>query len=230
VNVYFLVEGKTERKVYPKWIAHFVPKLKRVNSPEEVITDNYFLISGNGYPSILDNFLVDSVEDVNSVGRFDYLVLVIDTDNQSINEKIAEVELFIKEKNINLKQCQLQIIPQVICMETWFLGNRKIYTRVPPNAECSFYSKHYDISNNDPELMNKPSGHTETNAGFHYDYLKAMLEPAHIKYSKSRPHGVGDAHYIDELKKRIKEQPESLKSMRGLFDFFEDVQQGVLVS
>lgn len=225
MNVYFLVEGKTESRVYPKWVSHFVPKLKRVNHPTEVIADNYFLISGHGYPSILDNFLVDSVEDVNSVGKFDYLVLVIDTDDQSVDEKIAEVELFIEEKNIDLKGCQLQIIPQVICMETWFLGNRKIYTRVPPNVECSFYSKHYDVSKNDPELMKKPDTHTETNADFHYDYLKAMLEPANIRYSKSRPYGVGDAHYIDELKKRIKEQPESLKSMRGLFDFFEHVQQ-----
>lgn len=101
MNVYFLVEGKTERKVYPKWLAHLTPKIKKVNNPTEVIDNQYYLISGGGYPGILDNHLLDSVADVNENGQFDYLVLILDTDDQTPDEKIAEVEQFIQEKVLN---------------------------------------------------------------------------------------------------------------------------------
>ncbi|NOQ63184.1 MAG: hypothetical protein GQ582_01575 [Methyloprofundus sp.] len=226
MNVYFLVEGKTERKIYPQWINYLAPELQRVKTPSDVNKNNYFLISGNGYPSILD-FLVDSVEDINNLACFDYLVLAIDTDDQSANEKVAEIELFIKENNIHLGQCQLKIIPQTVCMETWFLANRKIYTRVPPNAECAFYSQHYDVSKHDPELMKKPENRIETTANFHHNYLKMMLKIKNISYSKANPAEVGQLHYIDELKKRLKSDPESLRTMNHLFGFFEHVQQNI---
>lgn len=71
--------------------------------------------------------------------------------------------------------CKLVIIPQVICMETWFLGNGKIYSRVPPSAECAAYANHYDVANSDPELMGKSAAFNGTNADFHYEYLKTML-------------------------------------------------------
>ena len=76
MNVYFLVEGKTERKVYPKWLAHLAPQLKRVNFPCDATANNYYLISGGGFPSILDNHLKDLVSDINTSGNFDYLVLL----------------------------------------------------------------------------------------------------------------------------------------------------------
>ena len=77
MNVYFLVEGKTERKVYPKWLSYFLPYLSRVNYPEDAKKNNYYLISGGGYPSILDNHLVDSIRDINAVdGIYDYFETV----------------------------------------------------------------------------------------------------------------------------------------------------------
>ena len=30
MNLYFLVEGKTEKKVYPQWLSHLIPGLKQV--------------------------------------------------------------------------------------------------------------------------------------------------------------------------------------------------------
>lgn len=37
MNIYFLVEGKrTERKVYPAWLAYLLPELQRVQSYDEV--------------------------------------------------------------------------------------------------------------------------------------------------------------------------------------------------
>lgn len=223
MNVYFLVEGKTERKVYPKWLAYLAPNLKRVDSPADVTINNYFLISGGGYPGILDNHLLNSVADVNNLGSFDFLVLIIDTDDQSPEEKIEEVEQFVESKNITLTACQLIVIPQVICMETWFLGNRKIYSRVPPTAECSLYSNHYDVSQYDPELMKKFDTHNGSNADFHYEYLKVMLQSKNIRYSKSNPQGVHEAHYVDELKNRIESDSSVLKSLSQLFALFDRI-------
>jgi len=223
MNMYFLVEGKTERKVYPKWISYFAPKLIRVNSPSDANKNNYYLISGGGFPSILDNHLRDSVNDINSVRIYDYLVLVIDTDDFSAAQKIDEVNNFVRTNDISLLNCELIIIPQVVCMETWFLGNRRIYARNPSNVEGVMYSNHYDVSRDDPELMRVSNGFTGSTGDFHYRYLKSMLREKNIRYSKTNPTEVGKEHYVIELKNRLKTDSYSLKSMRELFCFIEQV-------
>ena len=223
MNVYFLVEGKTERKVYPKWLAHLTPKIQKVDNPTDVVDNQYYLISGGGYPGMLDNHFLDSVADVNQSGQFDYLVLILDTDDQMPDEKITEVEQFIQEKSIKLFTCKLVIIPQVICMETWFLGNGKIYSRVPPNAECAVYANHYDVANSDPELMRKQGSFNGTNADFHYEYLKTMLRAKNIRYSKANPQAVHEAYYLDELKNRVATDSTALNSLGNLFKFFTQI-------
>lgn len=223
MNLYVLVEGKTEGKVYPKWISHFLPTFNRVDSPEDVINEDYILISCGGYPGILDNFLKNSVSDVNSSDKFNYLLLIIDTDDLSSEEKTQEVYDYITENNITLANCELVVIPQAVCMETWFLGNRKIYSRNPQNAKCSRFSNHFDISKEDPEIMLKDSNYNGTNANFHFEYLKTMLREKNIRYSKSHPKEVGETHYIEELKSRVKNDKNSLSSMRTLFDFFSNI-------
>ena len=223
MNIYFLVEGKTECKVYPKWLSHLVPKLARVNHPSAITNNTYYLISGGGFPSILDNHLVYSVKDANNIGNFNFLVLIIDTDDMTPEKKITEVEQFVKENNIKLNNCKLIIIPQIVCMETWFLGNRKIYTRTPPNAESASYSNHYDVSKYNPELMIKPDNYIGTNADYHFNYLKNMLRAKNIRYSKSNPQAVHEPHYIEELKNRINLDISSLKSMQILFKFINNI-------
>jgi hypothetical protein len=47
MNLYFLVEGKrTEKKVYPAWLAHLLPELQRVQNYDQVNQNNYYLFSG----------------------------------------------------------------------------------------------------------------------------------------------------------------------------------------
>ena len=70
MNIYFLVEGKrTEMKVYPKWLSHLVPNLKRVDAYQNVESNNYYIFSGNGFPSLLDNHLRNCIEDINSTKK-----------------------------------------------------------------------------------------------------------------------------------------------------------------
>lgn len=62
MNLYFLVEGRrTEAKVYPKWLSHLLPHFSRVERFNEVDDKNYFLISGEGNPSILDVHLPNAI-------------------------------------------------------------------------------------------------------------------------------------------------------------------------
>ncbi|MCI5119785.1 MAG: hypothetical protein D3908_01060, partial [Candidatus Electrothrix sp. AUS4] len=172
MNVYFLVEGKTERKVYPKWLAYLAPQLNRVDFPSDALENNYYLISGGGFPSILDNHLVDSAADVNASGKFDYFVLALDTDDVSAAEKKEEVEEFIIDHNVVFSNCKVVILPQVVCMETWFLGNRRIYVRNPSSAEVSAFTGHYNTALDDPEKMKQPEGYSGSIGDYHFHYLK----------------------------------------------------------
>ena len=224
MNLYFLVEGKTERKIYPQWISHFVPTLSRVNFPLEAVDNNYYLISGGGFPSILDNHLINSIFDVNDSGKYNYLVLVIDTDSLTAEEKAEEVNNFIANNNIKPKGFELIIIPQVVCMESWFLGNRKIYSRNSSNKEAADFANFYNIAINDPEVMSKPSDFDGTIGDYHYQYLKTMLAEKNIRYSKSHPKEVGQRYYLDELRGRVIDQPDKLKSMNFLFSFLAGIE------
>ena len=103
MNLYFLVEGKTEGKVYPQWLEHLLPvDFSRINNASQASKNNYYLISGGGYPSILDNHLRNAVEEVNEDGNYDWLILVIDADDITAQSKIEEVEQFITHRSLIL--------------------------------------------------------------------------------------------------------------------------------
>ena len=224
MNLYILVEGKTERRVYPKWISHLLPSYRRINSPEEATSQNYYLISCGGYPGILDNFLRDSVDDVNNSGNFNYLVIIIDTDELTSQEKKQEVHDFIAENQIKIDNCEIVVIPQMVCLETWLLGNTRIYSRNSQESSCSFFANYYDVSKRNPELMSSDPSYQGTIANFHFDYLKAMLRNKNIRYSKSNPQEVGEAHYINELLDRAKKDPDSLQTMKSFFEFTSEIK------
>ncbi len=84
MNLYFLVEGRrTERKVYPMWLSILKPEIKRVNYAVDAASNNYYLISGEGYP-LLFNQLRNSILEVNEIGKYDYLVLCLDAEETLI--------------------------------------------------------------------------------------------------------------------------------------------------
>ncbi len=226
MNVYFLVEGKTERKVYPKWLSHFIPNLQRIDRFEDAVNNNYYLISGLGFPSILEIALRNAVKEINIAGNYDLLVLALDTDDMTANEKEQEVYQFIGKNKIRLNNCTLKIIPQVVCMETWFLGNKAIFPRNPQDCQCGAYIRHYDVSQNDPELMTKQKGFAGTNAQYHFSYLRKIFEARNITYTKIHPKEVGERYYIEQLISRSKEVPKVLSSMNNFFSLCNTIAEG----
>ena len=219
MNIYLLVEGRrTEKKVYPKWISYLIPELIEIKDPSSATKNNYYIFNGNGFPSILDNHLRNSVEDVNKLGLFDYLVMCIDADEVAVEERRKEVLDFIETNTIKLNQAtEFILIIQNRCIETWCLGNRKVYKRQPNSEELRQYIGFYDVYANDPELMGKLDSH-ETHAQFHASYLTEILGERKIRYTKNFPRGVVEQNYLDELIKRST-KINHIQTFRYFLDF-----------
>jgi hypothetical protein len=219
MNVYFLVEGrKTERKVYPKWLSVLVPSLVRVEDAYAIHKNNYYLFSGNGYPSLLDNHLANAVADVNAIGKYDYFVICVDADDFTVAARVQEILDFMDKKKIVLQEAtKLVIIVQNKCIETWLLGNAKIFKRNPQDPELKTYIEFYNVSKQDPELMESIDSNMTT-ATFHEDYLKALLAERNIQYTKHNPRGVTEPSYLDQLVQRTR-KTKQLASFANFLDF-----------
>lgn len=225
MNLYFLMEdGKSARKVYPSWIEHLCKGMTKKDRVDEVTENNFFIISGEGYPSIFDVFLEPSIQDMNDAGNFDYLVICLDSDGRSTKEIRKEALDRISKCNIRPKNYKIQVIVQQICFETWLLGNRnpKTFKRNPSDPELVAMMKHFDVYVEDPEKMKKMPGTQGTIGDFHYKYLKLLLKERKINYSKSKPRGVTEIDYLEELILRTQETPH-LQSLKEFFDFCKNI-------
>jgi hypothetical protein len=217
MNIYFLVEGKTEAKIYPKWLSHLLPELTKVKYHDQVVKNNYYLFKGNGYPHIMDVHLPNAIEDVNAVGRYDYLVMSFDADESTVSERVAEVNQRLLNLKSHLTKTQLILIVQNRCIETWLLGNRKIYKHNPQDPTLVQYTKFYNVLVNDPELMGRypdVSSHQQ----FHKAYFKLLCRERHMSYSERHPRDVVQKSYLDQLLTRI-DDTTHLATFRHFIDF-----------
>lgn len=224
MNIYFLVEGKrTERKVYPAWLAYLLPELQRVQSYDEVDKNNYYLFSGEGYPSIIYDHLPNAIEDIRSIGKYNYFVVCLDAEESSVNDIREEVDSFLQSEKIEMGNTQMILIIQNRCIETWFLGNRKIYSRNPQNQPLLNYTRYYNVETDCPEKMGKYQNFN-THAQFHEAYLKALFEEKRISYSKRNPGAILQEYYLQELRKRTEAQSEHLPSFQYFIEFCKMVK------
>jgi hypothetical protein len=218
MNLYFLVEGKrTEIKVYPRWLSHLIPELNRVQWAHQVSDNNYFIFNGNGFPSLLHNHLKNSIEEVNDINLFKYLIVVLDVDESSVDIRKREVTTFISDNNLNLRNTELVIIPQNRCIETWFLGNRRVYKNNPQNLSLLEFINFYNVQTLDPEEMGFIVDFN-THSQFHYEYCKLMLLERNIRYSKKNPQGVTELTFLDRLIERI-QTTDHLNSFSVFIEF-----------
>ena len=227
MNIYFLVEGRrTEKKVYPKWLGHILPELEEINDAFSVDENQFYVFNGNGYPSILDNHLKNAVDDVNAIDKFQYLVMCIDADEVEVDSRIQEVENFIESEQISLNEnTEFILIIQNRCIETWCLGNRRVYKRNPTEETLREYVEFYNVSIDDPELMGK-IGEFETHAQFHASYLKEMLYERNIRYTKKNPYGVTSAAYLNELIERHNDT-NHIKTFRSFINFCNKLREEI---
>jgi hypothetical protein len=101
MNIYFLVEGKkTERKVYPAWLSHLLPELQQVRSYNEVDKNSYYLFSAEGYPSIIYEHFPNAVVDIVANGKYNYLVICLDAEENTVTAIKQEITDFIKDEKL----------------------------------------------------------------------------------------------------------------------------------
>lgn len=229
MNIYLLVEGQsTEAELYPAWMACLLPELKRVDNYDEVEQNNYYLFSSYGIPYI-DNDIINAVEDINSLGKYNYFVICIDADAATVYQRETKIFRLLEDANINLIDTSLKIIVQNRCIETWFLGNRKVYTRYPQN-NLNFieYSMFYNVSLNDPESMNKPKEFEGSISNFHFYYLKSMFnERGNMIYSKSNSAEVQRLSYLKELQSRVDDEPSHLGTFINFLNFCNKIKMEI---
>ena len=216
-NIYFLVEGRrTEMKLYPAWLKALRPDLSRVSSPDAVNKNNYYIFSGNGFPSLLHKHLNNAVQDVNRIGRFSAFVVILDADDATAHARTEEVLSYYSKNSASLANgLRFIVVVQNKCIETWLLGNKKMFKRNPQSQDYRDCIKYYNVHGNDPELMGAMPPF-EFAAQFHEAYLVEMFQERNQRYSKRNPGTAGTKDYLNSLIARSGDG--DIKSFKGMLD------------
>ncbi len=229
MNLFFLVEGeRTEPKIYKKWVGYTFPQLTFVNNIQNVTTDCYCIFSSGGYPKIFTDEpspLEICLTDVTNHGSIDHFFICLDSEEDDYQIRFNEVKTELETlKKVGIDpaiQTRIHIIVQHCCIETWFLGNTKMLRKNPQSKKLSEFKKFYDVSVNDPELMDCPDGYL-TKTSFHLDYLKEMLREKNpnLTYTKKYPGPTTEKAYLEALRQRC-EKTEHLLTLKRLFDIWD---------
>ena len=210
MNVYIVVEGeKTEMTVYPAWLSIIAPNMERVLDARAINDDSYYLFCGYGIPQIYNhvNNAVRDINEINSKGNntYDYLMVCLDTENESREDIENHLKKHMTNAGISPQGFQIVIFEHKVCLETWFMGNRRIFKDNPNNKEMIEYLHHFNVKHNNPENMESINSERWNAAQFHLKYLKAMLAERNLKYDKNNTDVVCNKDYIEELINRYKE-------------------------
>ena len=241
MNFYFVFEGKTEPIVYKKWLSVLLPDLTEVDSFDAVNQNNYYYVSDMGVPSCY-RVAANAIQDINAFPKYNYLVLFTDADRFTVAEKKAEadeqIKLELQDKPFKTLpgNCQLEIIVQKVCIETWFLGKRNFFVRHPqPNSLLKKYIEYFDVSKSNPEDLagefvqdeenTKDIFGYKTKARFHEGYLREIFKERSsasnksFSYRKSKPMEVQEKYYLEQLIARIEANSDHLLSFQEFIKF-----------
>jgi hypothetical protein len=148
----------------------------------------------------------------------------LDAEELTVPERIKEIKDFIEKENVTLNSnCVIDFVIQNVCIETWFLGNKRIVKRVPEGLLLKEYINHFDVRIDDPEQMEKMEQY-RNKADFHYRYFREILKEKKLHYSKSRPKIVLEKTFFDQLEKRVNETSH-LKSFKQLLTLLYEIKE-----
>lgn len=226
MNAYIIVEGsETETSVYPAWLSILAPHMQRIEDATMVDANNYYLFSANGIPSIFKH-TANAVVDINVInstakGKYDFLIVCLDTEEESRDYIEKRIQEEIDALGVQLRDAEMLIFEQKVCMETWFLGNQKIFKANPQGEELAKYIRSYNVKKNDPEEMGTIDEDRFTKAQFHFRYLKRMLEERNTTYNKNHTEVVCSKDYLEALIKRYLETGH-LSTFGSWYEFVRD--------
>ncbi|KHG42636.1 MAG: hypothetical protein HEQ20_25180 [Aphanizomenon flos-aquae KM1D3_PB] len=216
MNIYFLVEGDTEEKVYKAWLKYLLPELTRIGLPHQVDHHNYYLFNAKGQPGIIYRHLPDAIANIQGYSKYNYLVICLDAEEVTIDYKKQEIYKCLKSQNIDLGNIQFHIIVQNRCFDTWCLGNKGIYPLQPEISPLLDYTNYYDVSVNCPEIMGKQN--FNTHAQFHKDYLKELFKINNLKHYKITNEVIKE-EYLEQLIARVQNETEHLPTFQTFIEF-----------
>ncbi|MBI5834145.1 MAG: hypothetical protein HZB16_17760 [Armatimonadetes bacterium] len=213
-----LVEGaSSERQVYAAWLAIAFPAMKPVGAVHLVDHSHYAMISGDGYPQYKVR-LLEVLDDAVAHGAIDRLIVAVDAEDQTVDEVRAEIGDVLAQRP---SRPATTVVIQNRCLETWLLGNRDVLRRHEPGVHLDHIA-FYDVSVDDPELMDKPLSWSRTAARYHARYLADVLKACHCSYSKARPGDVCRAHYLRALRERC-DATAHLRSLAAFLALLEEL-------
>ncbi len=227
MNLYIIVEGKeTEPIVYTAWLKILAPRMAKVENAWDVVENNYYLFSSQGIPSIYKH-VANAIVDINNInagnkGKYDYLLVCLDTEEETREYIEEQISKAVKENGEELKDVQLLVFEQKVCMETWFLGNRKVFKANAQDEVLLSYISEYNVRDLNPEDMNnlRPENYS-TKAKFHQDYLKRMFRERNMRYSKSKPDEVCKKQFLEQLISRYHDTND-IKTFGSWYEFIKN--------
>jgi hypothetical protein len=232
MNLAFLVEGTTELKLYPKWVDYLstTPLTECVIGYQAVVNNQFTIFNVQGIGK-MRNEIPNAINSIIANAVFDYLVIIIDADIEGIISRKKLIQDIINDPATPSlpTNCQLKIIVQNVCIETWFTGHTDHFRTAKTCRDRGILSllNEYDVENNDPELM--PSTHPLTTihsiGTYHAMYLKKMLKGANRSwnYSKSTANTIIDIPYFQRLEQRLTETPAHLNSFADMIAFLKSL-------
>lgn len=135
MNAYIIVEGdKTELSVYPAWMSIIAPNMHQLEHAEDLTDDSYYLFSGQGQPSVFQH-VAGAIKDINAINasgvhKYDFLLVCVDTEDESREYIEQQIDKYNQQEGVMLTDAQLVIFEQKVCMETWFIGNRRVLKQI----------------------------------------------------------------------------------------------------
>jgi hypothetical protein len=219
VNLYVVVEGRVvEKEVYKAWVPLVNPNLSYVGSLAEVDNNNFVIFSGGGYPQYFD-MIRAGLEDVAADAKFTRLVISVDSEDMTLEQKHQEIKEFIQSTGI--VGVDYRIVVQHFCFETWALGNRRIGVRNPKNPVLARYKGLYDVVTEDPEDLPPLLVERLNRSQFAEKYLRMMLNDKNknLSYSKRDPSVVTHPKYFQNIRARMDDLAHIL-SFRAFLDAF----------
>lgn len=218
MKYYILVEGKVEKIVYKKWIPFVNKNLQFVNfnNMSDAPDGSFVIVSGDGYPYYL-SMIENSIYDVNEY-NYDHLVLIVDTENVSPEEKLDEIKEYIQRFET---KSEINIILQNPCIEAWALGNRKIFKRNPIDPKLKEFITIINVFEQDPELIPAFPKYSYNRATFAYEYLRRILLEKNGSYSKTKPQSITQRYYFDQIHSRYA-RFNHIQNFKSFLDIFSN--------
>lgn len=172
MNIYVIAEGqKGTKKLYRNWIPYVNSDLSCVDYIKDVQQNNVFVFFGRGQPEIWDRIQV-AVDDVNTNEVFNRLVVAIDSEEMTFQDKLDEAR-----SKLSQHKCRVEIryIIQHFCLETWLLGISRVFRKKPRDADLIRYREIFDVRTENPELLPGETLNSWNRATFAYHYFRAGI-------------------------------------------------------